>query len=60
MRELINEHIYICFFKNYVLEQNGQKLNEFSELAELDLEQNNYIIMRPGNQIYSVKVLLYD
>jgi len=47
MRELLNEHIYTCFFTNYVLEHNGQKLNEFSELAELDLETNNYIIMRP-------------
>ena len=51
MRELLNEHIYTCFFTNYVLEHNGQKLNEFSELAELDLETNNYIIMRPGNHI---------
>ena len=48
MRELLNEHIYTCFFTNYVLEHNGQKLNEFSELAELDLEENNMIFMRPG------------
>ena len=51
MRELLNEHIYTCFFNNYVLEHNGQKLNKFSESAELDLETNNFIIMRTGNQI---------
>ena len=47
LRELLSEHIYTCFFTNYVLEHNGTKLNEFSELADLNLEQNNMIFMRP-------------
>ena len=37
LREFLNEHIYTCFFTNFYFEHNGQPLNEYIELTELDL-----------------------
>lgn len=37
LREFLNEHIYTCFFTNFYFEYNGQPLNEYIELTELDL-----------------------
>ncbi len=37
LREFLSEHINTCFFTNFYFEQNGQPLNEYVEIAELDL-----------------------
>ena len=47
LREFLNEHIYTCFFTNFYFEYNGQPLNEYIELTELDLASNPKIFMRP-------------
>jgi len=47
LREFLNEHIYTCFFTNFYFEHNGQPINEYIELNELDLASNPKIIMRP-------------
>ena len=47
MREFLSEHVYTCFFTNFYFEHNGAKLNEYTELAELDLQSNAKIFMRP-------------
>jgi hypothetical protein len=47
LREFLNEHIYTCFFTNFYFEYNGQPLNEYIELTELDLASNPRIFMRP-------------
>ena len=48
MREYLNSHIYTFFFTNFTFEHNGQLLNEYTELSELDLVTNPRIIMRPS------------
>ena len=48
LREFLAEHVYTCFFTNFYFEHAGQKLNEYSELSELDLAANPRIFMRPG------------
>jgi len=53
LREFLNEHIYTCFFTNFYLEHNGDRLNEYSELSELDLKNNPRIFMRPGKSAFS-------
>lgn len=47
LREFINDHVQTCFFTNYYLEHDGKELNDFTELASLDLEANPKIFMRP-------------
>jgi len=47
LREFLLEHIYTCFFTNFCFEHNGERLNEYQELAELDLSTNPKIFMRP-------------
>jgi len=46
MREFLSEHVYTCFFTNFYFEHNGARLNEYTELAELDLQNNSKIFMR--------------
>ncbi len=48
LREFLAEHVYTCFFTNFYFEHAGQRLNEYSELSELDLESNPRIVMKPG------------
>ena len=48
LREFLSEHIYTCFFTNFYFEHAGQRLNEYSELMELDLVSNPRIVMKPG------------
>ena len=48
LREFLAEHVYTCFFTNFYFEHAGQRLNEYSELSELDLATNPRIIMKPG------------
>ena len=47
LREFLAEHVYTCFFTNYVLEHNGKELSDYSDLSELDLESDPKIYMRP-------------
>lgn len=48
LRELLAEHIYTCFFTNFYFEHAGQRLSDYTQLSELDLEANPRIIMKPG------------
>ena len=47
LREYLADHVYTCFFTNYFLEHQGRRLNDYTELLELDLEADNKIYMRP-------------
>ena len=53
LREFLAEHVYTCFFTNFYFEHAGQRLNEYSELSELDLASNPRIIMKPGKLLSS-------
>lgn len=46
LREYLAEHVYTCFFTNYYLEHGGEKLNDYNDLSELDLENDPKIYMR--------------
>ena len=48
LREFLNEHIYTCFFTHYYFEHQGRKLNDYTELSELNLLEDPRIYMRPG------------
>ncbi len=48
LREFLAEHVYTCLFTNFYFEHAGNRLNEYSELSELDLASNPRIIMKPG------------
>ena len=54
LREFLAEHVYTCLFTNFYFEHAGQRLNEYSELSELDLVSNPRIIMKPGKLAFSV------
>lgn len=47
LREFLAEHVYTCFFTHYYFEHNGERLNDYTELAELDLSVDQKIYMRP-------------
>jgi len=47
LREFLTEHVYTCFFTHYYFEHAGVKLNDYTELATLDLEAEPRIYMRP-------------
>ncbi len=47
LRDFLSEHIYTCFFTNFYFEHNGERLNEYRELADLDLATNPKLFMRP-------------
>ena len=53
LREFLADHINTCFFTNYVLEHQGNKLTEFNCLSDLDLDSDNKIYMMP--QLYDEK-----
>jgi hypothetical protein len=46
LREYLQSHIATCFHTNYTFEHDGSTLNEYTELAELDLSHNSKIFMR--------------
>lgn len=48
LRELLAEHVYTCFFTNFYFEHAGQRLSDYTQLSELDLETNPRIVMKPG------------
>ena len=48
LREFLNEHVYTCFFTHYTFEHMGKQLNDYTELAELNLIEDPKIHMRPG------------
>jgi hypothetical protein len=47
LREYLSEHVYTCFFTNFYFEHNGQRLNDYTELSQLDLKTNPRIFMKP-------------
>lgn len=47
LREFLTEHVYTCFFTHYYFEHSGQRLNDYTELSQLDLESEPRIYMRP-------------
>jgi hypothetical protein len=47
LREFLSEHVYTCFFTNYYFEHAGQRLNDYTELAELNLQEDAKILMKP-------------
>ena len=49
LREFLNEHVYTCFFTHYYFEHMGKRLNDYTELAELDLQADAHLFMKPGN-----------
>jgi len=57
LREFLNEHVFTCFFTHYYFEHQGKRLNDYSELHELNLVEDSKIYMRPGNQIDSNECL---
>ncbi len=48
LREFLTEHVYTCFFTNYYFEHQSRRLNDYTELAELDFTSDSRIYMRPG------------
>ena len=48
LREFLAEHVYTCFFTNFYFEHAGQRLSEYTQLSELDLDTNPRIVMKPG------------
>ena len=48
LREFLNEHVYTCFYTHYCFEHQGKRLNDYTELAELNLEEDNKIYMKAG------------
>lgn len=48
LREFLNEHVFTCFFTHYYFEHNGKKLNDYTELIELNLVEDPKLYMRPG------------
>ena len=51
LREFLSEHVYTCFFTHYFFEHQGKRLNDYTELSELDLAEEPKIHMRPGKYI---------
>ena len=47
LRESLSEHVYTCFFTNFYFEHNGQRLNDYTELSQLDLKTNPRLFMKP-------------
>lgn len=59
LREFLNEHVYTCFYTHYYFEHAGVKLNDYTELAVLDLASDSNIYLRPGMIIESVSNINY-
>jgi hypothetical protein len=53
LREFLGEHAYTCFHTHYYFEHAGKRLNDYQEIAELDLIAHPQIFMRPGKSIVS-------
>lgn len=51
LKEFLSEHVFTCFFTHYYFEHNGVKLNDYTEIAELNLTKETKIFMRPGKKI---------
>jgi len=47
LREYLASHIFTCLHTNFIFEHNGVVLNEYTELADLDLSHNTKIFMKP-------------
>lgn len=59
LREFLSEHLYTCFFTHYHFEHAGKKLNDYTELAELNLQEDPQIFMRPGMPLSLLLTLRY-
>jgi hypothetical protein len=49
--EFLSEHVYTCFSTHYYFEHQGKRLNDYTELSELNLVEEPKIYMRPGKRI---------
>lgn len=47
LREFLSEHVYTCFFTHYYFEHQGKRLNDYTELSELNLVEDQKIYMKP-------------
>ena len=47
LREFLSEHVYTCFFTHYYFEHAGTRLNDYTELSELNLAEDPKIYMKP-------------
>jgi hypothetical protein len=59
LREFLNEHVYTCFFTNYYFEHDGKRLNDYTELSELNLKETSKIYMKPGKLQSLIQMLIY-
>ena len=50
LREFLSEHVYTCFFTHYYFEHQSKRLNDYTELSELNLVEEPKIYMRPGKR----------
>lgn len=57
LREFLSEHVYTCFFTHYYFEHQGVRLNDYTELSELDFSNDPKIFMRPGKRL--IGLILY-
>jgi len=57
LREFLNEHVYTCFYTHYHFEHAGVRLNDYTELVELDLASDNKIYLKPGMIDYNIFVM---
>lgn len=46
LRDFLSEHLYTCFFTHFYFEHMGKRLNDYTELAELNLQEDSKIYMR--------------
>lgn len=48
LREFLSEYVFTCFVTHYYFEHKGRRLNDYTELEELDLQDDPRIYMRRG------------
>lgn len=48
LREFLSEYVFTCFVTHYYFEHKGRRLNDYTELEELDLHDDPRIYMRRG------------
>ena len=59
LREFLSEHVYTFLFTNYTLEHNGNPLNDYQELANIDLQNFPRILMRPCKYSITSNLFIY-
>jgi hypothetical protein len=48
LREFLQDHVNTCFFTHYFFQHMGKRLNDYTEINELPLQEDNQIFMKPG------------